>query len=313
MLAVWPIILSSALASAPAGNQDFVRLQSSLKQFIQSHGDGPTRNIPLLVRASFHDLAALDGANGLGPQGCLLNKQIQDIKENAGLNPIMQQLSAFVATSFPSTSFAFGDVVSLAGKVAVETAYPCMQIKWSFGRKSCSITGAPGAIPAGNITHLSELQPFLKRYGLSAEEMAILIAGAHGINGAKATTQNSGFGTQIFAGKNSGQNWIDLTFKLPWLATPSGFFANDPFPLSPPIMRLPIDMLFFPTVSRKNDGVVDTQSQPVETFLQSFTKQDRSVFDQEFAKVYAKMLEIGTDRLNAFVETPNTVTACKDN
>ena len=302
-----------------ATNQDFGRLKSSLKEFIATNGADPSRNVPLLVRLSFHDLSMIDGNNGMGPQGCLLQKPIQDIGENAGLAPIASELSAFVKQKFPNTPFSTGDVISLAGKVAVETAFPCVQIRWGYGRSDCKIS-RPGAIPPGNLTKIAQLKPFLNRYGLTSNEMAVLIAGAHGIKNAKATSQNSGFGTQIFAAVNSGQNWIDLTFKLPWLANSAGFFANDPFPLSPPIMRMPIDMLFFPTVAKKsssfnnnNVGADDPEARPVEEFLKTFVGDgvDRSNFDQEFARVYSKMLQIGvTTKLTPFVESENTISRC---
>ena len=307
-------VASSATVSVPS-QKDYQLLQSSLKEFIATNGEDPSRNIPLLVRLSFHDLSLIDGSNGMGPKGCLIEKSIQEIKDNAGLAPIVSQLATFVGQKFPSTPYSFGDVVSLAGKVAVETAYPCMQIKWSYGRSKCHIT-TPGEIPGGNITTLAQLQPFLNRYGLDANEMAVLIAGAHGIKNAKANNENSGFGTQVFSGFSSGMNWIDVTFKLPWLKprNSDAFFANDPFPLSVPIMRIPIDLAFFPSVAKKNDGFPDDHFDETEQFLKSFTTQPRSVFDQEFEKVYSKMLNIGVDpsQMVAFAEPPNLHVPCPE-
>jgi hypothetical protein len=68
-------------------------------------------------------------------------------------------------------------------------------------------------------------------------------------------------------------------------------------------------MLFFPSVlSNIASAVFDVSLKDVESYLISFIDKDRSAFDQEFAVVYAKMLEIGTKSsdMKEFIDTSST-------
>ena len=132
-------LAASIVSGVPTPGQpthdDFLKLQNSLRKYIATD---PPGTVPVLVRMSFHDLLDFDPAtNQGGPKGCLIEKPVSDFDENKGLNTDVVALQKFVTTEFPNINFTFGDVISLAGKTAVETAYPCLQINWRFGRSSC--------------------------------------------------------------------------------------------------------------------------------------------------------------------------------
>ena len=272
-------------------NQDFVDLKASLKQFILQDGE---RNIPIIVRMSFHDIIG----GGLGPHGCLKLDAILNAEGNAGLSDKVKELSAFVAERFPKTDFTFGDVMSLAGKTAIELAYPCMKIKWKYGRAKCTATQNLNQLPHGTLNQLSQMKAFLDIYKLTHKEMAVLVAGSHGLAKASASNQNSGFGG-IMSEINSGKDWIVKSFGS-WVGTlaPNGAAQWT----AGTILRITSDMIYFPSVLHVTGGFADDSGKPIEDYMRTFVDQDRSVFDAEFAKAYAKMLEIGTsgDTLTAF-------------
>jgi hypothetical protein len=113
------------------------------------------------------------------------------------------------------THSLFVDIVSLAGKVAVEKAFPCIKIKWSFGRKPC--TGNEKELgPSAFIETLAGMRPFLKRYGLSANEMATLTCGAHGIAGAVNTKKETGISNFKLATVSSGVDFISKIANIKW-------------------------------------------------------------------------------------------------
>lgn len=236
-------------------------------------------------------------------------------------------MHTLVYEKFPTTNFTFGDVISLAGKIAVETAFPCIQIKWRYGRTACIDKTEKEENPPGSIDSMAKYEPFLRRYGFTANEMAVLLAGSHGIATASADQVNSGFGDYNFALVNSGKHWIESTLNLKWkgvYASMSGFFqfVSNGVPSGnnegkkkgkEELMRLPSDMVFFPRVIEKiGSGNVDPSANSIQDYLETFTKVDRSAFDNEFAKVYAKMLEIGVDgmKLHSFNEPEEELEKC---
>lgn len=292
-------------------NDDFLKLKSSLKSFIEDDAQNKTEKIVKFVRMSFHDLLNYDPAsNQGGPHGCLAETSILNFDENKGLSDQVSSLRDFVTKTFPSTNFTFGDVISLAGKVAVESAYPCMQIPWRYGRSECKSTDEKPAGPSGSFNTTEQFQPFITRYGLTLKEIAILTAGSHGISGAAADVENSKFGTFDFSNVNSGKEWIVNSISKEWKQTISSageIQYETPLSANETMMRLPSDMLFFPSVLNKvyhHSTPSDTNS--LENDLVSYTQKDRSAFDKDFERVYAKMLEIGTntDNLVEFKEEP---------
>lgn len=229
-------------------------------------------------------------------------------------------LRRLVYSEFPTINFPFGDVISFAGKVAVETAFPCIRIKWRYGRTPCTDSTEKEENPPGTLDSIAQLRSFLARYGLTDKEMAVLTAGAHGIATASADQQNSGFGNLNFGFVNSGKKWIESTLNLQWEAVRASctdFFQFVSKGSSPKktVLRLPSDMVFFPRVIQKiGSGNVDQSANGIQDYLEFFTKVDRSVFDNEFAAVYAKMLEIGAGgmSLHTFVEPNVQLPACSD-
>lgn len=225
-----------------------------------------------------------------------------------------------------------GDVISLAGKIAVEAAFPCIQVPWSFGRGVCTTAKTETAQgPSGAINSFAGYQPFLNRYNLTANEMGVLISGSHGIAGSQANVSDSGFGTFFFSSVTSGVGWIKRSiggWKLENSAAGNlQFTGNDPHSSNNAIVgRMPSDMVFFPTTLQAikskapsntknsppfNSIVVDMAMKSVEKYLTSFTSQTEAVFNAEFVRVYAKMLSIGSSQsLTPFVD-PYTLQGCQ--
>ena len=289
--------------SRPPVNDDFIQLKKSLKTYIDKD---PYRHIPLLVRASFHDLFLQDKA---ATHGCIMQTQFLKHPENAGLDRTILDLQTIVREEFPSIAFTFGDVIAFAGKVAAETAYPCIKIDFKFNRSPCKQQKPNLGFPATDAFNntLKELQTTLDYMGsITAEEMAILLAGAHGIKGARATGALGWRGR--FSDVNSGKAFIEKTFESTW----TFLLANNPFKVasqyytgdkfdnvtSSTIIRVPSDLLFYP-IKVPNDRTKDEgpQVMAIQAKLLDFTEKPRQVFDQEFAKAYSKMLAIGGGNL----------------
>lgn len=110
-------------------NQDFILLRDAIKEFIQTNPGGPDRNIPLLVRASFHDVATFNPSKGFGSLGCLLvSHQFAIAPGMRGLDEILTMLTYTIYDKFRDKGFTTGDILLLAGKVAIEMANPCLKI-----------------------------------------------------------------------------------------------------------------------------------------------------------------------------------------
>jgi hypothetical protein len=286
-----------------ATQSDFDALKSKLLDYINEQ---PNRRIPLLVRNSFHDMFFQDTA---GIRGCLASNSFLMAAGNEGLSPTNSELKALVSKDFPNADFTFGDVIAFAGKVAVESAYPCVKVPFNFGRSACSLANPNqtrnSEVPHGFENSLESLKPTLDYTGLTAEEMAILIAGAHGIKGAQA--EPSGWiGT--FSHFSSGKDYIVQSFnqiwqdskQLPLVTLPQFVTSTDLFG---GLIRLPTDFLFFPSKVVGNN-FKEQGATGIENTLKSFTTQPRQAFDDRFAQVYAKMLQIGfpSAQLTPFVD-----------
>lgn len=321
------VFLPSSLLGLQS-NQDFLDLRDSLKSFIATNGQGPDRNIPLIIRAAFHDIGTFD-KNGFGLNGCLYKKpKFLAAPGMDGLTPIMQQLDAFVSKSFPGNTFSDGDIMSLAGKVAVEAAFPCIQVPWSYGRPSCKKDSPDGLMADPSFDHTVDLNGPGYRYNLSYLEMGILMAGGHGLKGAQAAFDNSFFSNILLAKTNSGKDWLLDTFNIKWKLMESRSstiaiggachkkltLAKDACPLgkSPSntvmeyhnddssLLRFPSDMILFPSVLQQVYGSQpDEKALETESILRKFAFADRSVFDGAFGITFAKMLNVG-------VENPST-------
>lgn len=210
-----------------------------------------------------------------------------------------------------------GDILSLAGKVITEQSYPCVRVAWEGGREPCNAEGVVEGGPPGSLESMAALQPFLNRYGLTPEEMAILVAGSHGTRGAgsKTSAVNPSFPSQIqllkFGSDNSGVDWIQKASKRKWIVTPRIEFDNNVIPLGyierlDSILnesggsinfRLASDMMFFPSAIENNaigfgNAPPDQEAKPVEAYLVRLSNEQ---FFVDYAKAFTKMYVDNSD------------------
>jgi hypothetical protein len=295
IVSVQGIVANESAKIRPTASH-YVQLQNSLKTNFVT-----LQNTPRLVRMSFHDLLNFNKATGSGgAQGCLFDARVAAFKENGGLNGTAQVLKKFVETRFPNVAFSSGDIISLAGKVAIEAAYPCLTIKWSFGRPSCTqneIESGPGP----EINTLAKMRPFLKRYGLTLTEMATLTTGAHAVAGSRNTAATSGIFSFTFAKVTSGVDFIKKTVRAKQMidfGTWFGNFAGSPTSTFPDLTfgRFPSDMMFFPDTVAKT-GATPDRSPEIAAVQSTFLAHTDATFNKAFGAVFAKMLEIGTSNL----------------
>jgi len=257
--------------------------------------------LPKFARASFHDLANYDGGPNGGPNGCI-GTRTKKQHQNRQLLTAMDRLAEIVGGNFPIGTFPFSDVVSMAGKVSMEKAFR-IRIRWRGGRKDCT-TDEEETGPRGNLSTIGDLNPFLERYGFTAREMAVLLAGTHGLKDAVIQTKS---GNSPMATKNSGLDWISESEEGVWIYYDSQGKDFEPFfEGSNGVGRLPVDMIFFPTILREKSNsafgsskfVIDEskEASEIEAYLGKFYGDDYG-FRREFARVFSKMLEIGTKDL----------------
>lgn len=292
-------------AKTTAVSSDFYPLLFGLRELISSNKS----LIPHFVRLTFHDIQDFNPASPAqtGGQGCIAKQPILSFSENRGLPETVNFLVKWVKTNYPNPLFTFGDVVSLAGKVSFETALSCVNINWRFGRSSCQSNTVQPQGPNGNITNLAGLNPFLNRYGFTLEEMSILISGGHGLIGATAKLENTGFGSGVtfMDNINSGKYWIKKTFERNWTAVELENGAHQY--LGAGLLRLPIDMAFFPSIVSRIFLVrklADPAMAANEAKLKQLGNGTVRAFDQLFAPIYSRMLEIGANKsdLVTFIE-----------
>jgi hypothetical protein len=87
--------------------QDFQKLYTALStKFVNS------RNVPKLVRMSFHDLLNFDRSTGsTGAQGCVLDSRVvASFGQNNGLSSFGRALKSFVQNEFPTIKFSSGGI-----------------------------------------------------------------------------------------------------------------------------------------------------------------------------------------------------------
>jgi catalase (peroxidase I) len=302
-----------AISTNAQSQEQFETLKVALNRFITSV---PQLAIRTFVRMSFHDLGNIDPANPSiqgGPHGCLRESRILGFNENGNLGRSVSNLVMNVENAILGHNISYGDIFAFAGKLAVEAAYPCIRIPFQFGRPKCSDqekSGQQSMLPGGKINSIEVYKPFLNRYGFSAEDFAILLMGAHGIQSATASSITSGF-AGTFATITNGKDFIKKTLETNWKSQIQTFPSNNIQYVSNGttanvIMRLPSDMVFFPSIQSAIPGAeaADLEATPVEDRLKQLAAQPRSSFDKEFARVYTKMLNIGVDAstLTTFVE-----------
>jgi hypothetical protein len=291
------VLLGAILTKRVPVMQDFSNLYSTLR----AYADDESSAIPHWLRSSFHDLANFDPVKKLGgPHGCMRDDPVRLMPQNSQLDLTIRELNLLIHETFPDIDFAFGDVISLAGKVAIEKIYPCLRIKWRPGRSQCGHEeeGAPGP----DIQSHSQLKPFLDRYGFSARELALLLAGTHGLNLAVIHTDIKN--ELPMARVTSVKRYITDALTAKW------HILEDEKPQTPmrcvfegetdegPVYRTPVDMMFYPTSVSKARGkrrfkVSDPKMISVETYLTNVANMTDFQVQKKFGKVFEKMLEIG--------------------
>jgi catalase (peroxidase I) len=312
MLLKGPLLVLAVCAQSQA---ELEKVKERLTAFLNSV---PQLAIRTFVRMSFHDLGNFDPSHPAiqtGPHGCLRDSRILGFNENGNLGRGVSNLIMMVENTISGHNISYGDIFSFAGKLAVEAAYPCLRIPWGYGRPKCTeaekVSQKP-MLPAGTLNTMQGYDPLLNRYGFSAEDFAILLMGAHGIQAASASVVPSGFSGR-FANINSGKDFIKKTFETQWMAQRSGLQTpttqyTSNLTSAASIIRIPSDMVFFPSVLQSIHGAepADEAAKPVENRLKDLSTTPRSRFDKEFARVYTKMLNIGVDvnNLTPFIDTP---------
>ena len=188
----------------------------------------------------------------------------------------------------------FVDIVSLAGKVAVEKAFPCIKIQWSFGRKPCTALEKESG-PGPLINTLAGMRPFLQRYGLSATEMATLTCGAHGIAGSLNNKKDTGIHDFQLATVSTGVGFIRKSKNQAWRLKHNNWYEDHSSSVSPKLGRFFTDLLFFPTTLRRvKDVKTVDQSAELKQVEKTLLGYNDASFNQAFGAVVAKMLLIGT-------------------
>jgi hypothetical protein len=230
---------------------------------------------------------------------------VRSFAQNNQLDAHIRKLNLLVHQKLPNIAFPFGDVISMAGKVAIEYVLPCIRIKWRPGRPPCGLEkdGAPGA----EFQTYNEFQGHLDRYKFTRKEFAVLLAGSHGLKEAVLHVSS----TQIpWVQSNSGLEFIKDSLTKSWNAkSSSGLKLQTPMPhvffmdeKKNDLIRLPVDMIFYPKTVQKSKNtsklssiVVEQQASTEETYLKGFLNRDETHFNKVFADVFAKMLEIGVN------------------
>jgi hypothetical protein len=100
---------------------------------------------------------------------------------------------SFPKVFFSNHSFHQADILSMASKVSVELAYPCIRIPWRYGRRACTNTNQQAEAPSGAVNTTSALNALASKFKMTMNELAILTAGAHGLANASCLVANSGF------------------------------------------------------------------------------------------------------------------------
>jgi hypothetical protein len=291
-----------------AGQADFDKLRLELEQLYSTN----PRLIPLVVRLAFHDLFH---QKTVGGRGCIQKQAFLDLTGNAGLaHPINVLKQVLRKPEINDSDFKFGDVIAFASKVAVETAYPCIRIKFKFNRQDCEeeepINDVSNSIPGSFLVDLKELQLTLDYLGLDLMDFGVIMAGAHGIQGAQSHNEISGvFGT--FSRFSSGKDYILQTLNNDWTVEEhnlgSVFFTG---PYLTRLIRLPLDILLFSNQTR-NMGDAEWSKQEL---LRRAESLPRSLFDKTFAAAFEKLLMTGggTQDLQDPEQILQTVDHCID-
>ena len=258
------------------------------------------------MKSSFHDLINREPASlALIRNACGSPNPIEALANTVSRTSSLPSLARLVHSNLPGVQFSIGDIIAMAGKVAVEMQYPCVKVKWRPGRPSClgALSASPGSATP-DIQTMAALVPHLNRYNLTAEEFAVLLAGSHGIEGGKIisdnfpTTRITNITEYIQRNFNGAayQQWQVMqrydagTPKIPFIYRGSVGFTN--------IFRSPIDLAIYSSSVNNSTGNVKVTGDPAfastEAQLRRWTDYSLEfLLQKKFAEVFGQVLEVG--------------------
>jgi hypothetical protein len=233
----------------------------ALKTAIQNLFKAKPNMISKAVRLTYHDLLYHSTPVGAG---CIEKISFQNMNGNLGFVEIIADLKKIIQRKeLEKASITVGDAIAFAGKIAVETAYPCARIAFKFGRPSCgnrepttssSIIGASPTAPDANLATLSDILPSAIYLGLDQGDYALLTIGAHAVMRASAHRDVSGFDGNLSRGdKNTLETYVQDTLQNLWLIVNSidfgvRFVSNQ-------MIRFVSDMVYFPEATLSTGGL----------------------------------------------------------
>ena len=248
------------------------------------------------IRASFHEL--VKGA----PEQCDPTDPIHSLAQTVPANTVVGKLMRLVDEKLPGIAFPFGDVLTFAGKLAFEDKVMCTRIYWRVGRPACG--KKLNSIPVNGTRTMAQLNPFLTRYGLTARELAVVLAGTHGFLDSRLTVDTeSKPWIQIDTDyTQEGQEFVRDSRDLWWTSknAPANLKAIgiDYTFESDGRVRLPIDMMFYPTSIMTVGGTMHAYEPTLgaleRDLYTSYVGNSKAQFIIDFQNAYAKVLEIGS-------------------
>lgn len=322
MIRLLSLLISWIFLADAALDSDFDKLKVGIKALY----DQNPRMIPLAVRLVFHDLLLQPAMAG---KGCIELDPFLNNGLNNGLRTVVSELQRVVkAQNITDGTLTIGDVIAFAGKLAVEAAYPCINIPFMYNRGACTTTapsnGTGNAPPGPTSMKLADYNDHVKYVGMTHSEFAILVIGGHGIREASAHIPVSGW-DGVFSTFSSGKDFIVQTLSNTWISrenpklefvatintsnttnttlgsnttlasnttnTTLGSNTTNTTNTTTTLLRIPSDMVFFPDVIPVSATIQkDVNALPVQESLRNFTTQPRIKFDQAFADVFSKLI-----------------------
>jgi hypothetical protein len=312
------ILLLISLAHAVTNDEG-----KALKAAIQDLFKAKPNMISKAVRLTYHDLLYHSTPVGAG---CIEKRSFQNMNGNLGFVEIIADLKKIIQRKeLEKASITLGDAIAFAGKIAVETAYPCVRIAFKFGRPSCgnrnpttrsSIRGANPSAPDPTLASLSDISPFTLYLGMNQGDYAVLTIGAHAVMGARAHRGTSGVDGNLSRGdKHTLKTYVDDTLKNVWqIVNSRGFGIRF---VSNQVMRFVSDMVYFPDVRLSTGGLTKRKSKDKDKKKDKKDKGRKTVFSiqeqfqrrailtklkgtngGEFAKVFERMLTLSQGGAN---------------
>jgi hypothetical protein len=269
------------------------------------------------INAPFHDSANYNPISKRGgPKGCLYKGAARNFPENEYLAASMTDIMALVGQKLSSIEFPTADIIAMAGKVALESAYPCVRVQFNYGR-TFSCETETKRLPPTTIDSMGDLLPYLLRYGFTANEYAVLQAGLKGMQHMKipgSTLRRYMYDTDI-------KEYIRASLEEQWEAVqdPSHTVLYRAETKEGWIWRTPSDMVFYPTSIHKATGAKEFAKRdllfvPTERYLRNLLKLSDYQLQRQFARMYSKWLKMGNDASESFSDLPfdhDTIGECQ--